>query len=410
MRPALCVSLCVNGTDLKDNTRLPNTFGIFLLGMVQILVWGGSFFLMAVIADPIMKETGWTSQAVYGALSLGILVSAFLAPVTSQLIARWGGRRILASSGLTIAIGLLLMAWSNSLAMFMCAWAIIGVGMASGFFEALFATLGALYGSKASGAITGVTLFSGFATSIVWPLVALAIEQVGWRATCVGYALLLLVTVAPIYYRVLPEQLINRAKGKKNKAIEVAFDQRIYMLLTAIFTLAAVIMTAMSVHLLSLLQGQGYSVAAAIGLGTLMGPSQVASRVLQLLSRKRHPVWTTLICVVLVATGLLIVTVYPAGAAIALVLYGAGNGLRAIVRGLLPLALMSQAQYVLLMGRMARPTLIAQAITPLAGGYLMHTMGTGFVWVALCSIAILNVLLVFILIRLIPSDPAATEN
>ncbi|MBS7846481.1 MFS transporter [Pseudomonas fluorescens] len=370
--------------------------------MVQILVWGGSFFLMAVIADPIMKETGWTSQAVYGALSLGILVSAFLAPLTSQLIARWGGRCILASSGLAIAIGLLLMAWTTSLPMFMAAWAIIGVGMALGFFEALFATLGAIYGARASSAITGVTLFSGFATSIVWPLVAFVIEHLGWRATCVVYALLLLISVAPIYYWVLPKQLISPVNSKKNPLAVVAFDRRIYILLTTIFTLAAVIMTAMSVHLLLLLQGQGYSTAAAIGLSTLMGPSQVASRVLQLLSRKRHPIWTTLICVVLVATGLIIVAAYPAAASIALVLYGAGNGLRAIVRGLLPLALMSQAQYVLLMGRMARPTLIAQAITPLAGGYLMHTMSTGFVWGVLCAISIVNVLLVIMLIRSIP--------
>lgn len=396
------VFLSIDGDDLNDNTRLPNAFGIFSLGMVQILVWGGSFFLMAVIADPIMKETGWTSQAVYGALSLGILVSAFLAPLTSQLIARWGGRCILASSGLAIAIGLLLMAWTTSLPMFMAAWAIIGVGMALGFFEALFATLGAIYGARASSAITGVTLFSGFATSIVWPLVAFVIEHLGWRATCVVYALLLLISVAPIYYWVLPKQLISPVNSKKNPLAVVAFDRRIYILLTTIFTLAAVIMTAMSVHLLLLLQGQGYSTAAAIGLSTLMGPSQVASRVLQLLSRKRHPIWTTLICVVLVATGLIIVAAYPAAASIALVLYGAGNGLRAIVRGLLPLALMSQAQYVLLMGRMARPALIAQAITPLAGGYLMHTMSTGFVWGVLCAISIVNVLLVIMLIRSIP--------
>src|SRR5437868_5513409 len=86
-------------TVLNDQTRLPGVVGIFLLGMLQILVWGGSFFLMAVMADPIMKETGWASQWVYGALSLSILVSAVLAPLTGRLIARYGGRTILASSG-----------------------------------------------------------------------------------------------------------------------------------------------------------------------------------------------------------------------------------------------------------------------------------------------------------------------
>ena len=110
------------------------------------------------------------------------------------------------------------------------------------------------------------------------------------------------------------------------------------------------------------------SLPVAIGLAAMLGPSQVASRVLQILAGKRHPIWTTLISVVLVAIGLVLVAAAPALTALGLVLYGAGNGLRAIVRGLLPLALMPPAQYVALMGKMSRPSLIGQALTaPFAG-------------------------------------------
>ncbi|MNL53953.1 hypothetical protein D3C87_1772420 [compost metagenome] len=122
---------------------------------------------------------------------------------------------------------------------------------------------------------------------------------------------------------------------------------------------------------------------------------------MQIFSRKRHPIWTTLFSVMLVAVGLLIVAIYPAGAALGLVLYGAGNGLRAIVRGLLPLALMSSEQYVLLMGRMSLPSLIGQALTPIVGGYLMHAFGGGVALTSLCSLAVLNVLLVVVLTRMI---------
>lgn len=86
-------------------------------------------------------------------------------------------------------------------------------------------------------------------------------------------------------------------------------------------------------------------------------------------------------------------------AKLGLVIFGAGNGLRAIVRGLLPLALMPPSQYVLLMGRMARPSLIAQALTPLAGGYLLQTWGAGGVLTGLSSLAVLNVVLVLLLMR-----------
>jgi hypothetical protein len=179
----------------------------------------------------------------------------------------------------------------------------------------------------------------------------------------------------------------------------LSIDRRIYWLLTMVFALGAVIMTAISVQLVSLLQGQGYSLAAAIGFSALLGPSQVGSRVLQVFSRKRHPIWTTLISVVLVAVGLSVVTLAPAMTALGLVLYGAGNGLRAIVRGLLPLTLMSPAQYVLLMGRMARPSLIGQALTPLAGGYLVQAWGAGGVLAGLSSLAVLNVALVSCLLH-----------
>ncbi|MNP64053.1 hypothetical protein D3C76_1595210 [compost metagenome] len=84
-----------------------------------------------------------------------------------------------------------------------------------------------------------------------------------------------------------------------------------------------------------------------------------------------------------------------------LVLYGAGNGLRAIVRGLLPLTLMSPTHYVLLMGRMSRPSLIGQALTPLAGGYLLQTWGAGGVLAGLSSLAMLNVILVLFLLQLV---------
>lgn len=378
---------------MHAQARLPGASGIFCLGMLQILVWGGSFFLLAVMGDPIMRDTGWGSQWVYGALSLSLMVSALLAPLSSRLVARFGGRVQLACSGVIIAVGLLVVAACQSLPVFLLAWAIIGIGMAAGLYEALFATLGALYAERAGRAITGITLISGFATTLSWPLVALAIEQVGWRATCVGYAVVLVLST-PLYLKVLPDggrQIVG--KGASAQA-GPAVDRRQYLLLVWIFALGAIIMTAISVQLVAVLQGLGYSLAAAIGLASLLGPSQVASRVLQMIAGKRHPIWTALVSAVLVALGVLLVALAPGATAVGLLLYGLGNGLRAIVRGLLPLVLMPASQYVALMGRMSRPSLIGQALTPLVGGYLMQQFGAMGVLGTLCCLALVNVLLV----------------
>jgi len=389
----------IQGAIVNTTPKFPSPLGIVWLGVLQILVWGGSFFLMAVMADPISRDTGWPSQWVYGALSLSLMVSALLAPLSSRLVARYGGRPQMAASGAVVALGLLIMAASHNLALFLLAWAVIGVGMAMGLYEALFSTLGGLYGEGAGKAITGITLIAGFASTLSWPIVALAIEHLGWRVTCVGYALVLIVVVAPLYWRVLPAGGRVEPRKQQQSADGGEVDRQLYLLLTSLFAIGAIIMTAIAVQLVAVLQGLGHSLPAAIGLAAMLGPSQVASRVLQILAGKRHPVWTALAWVSLVLVGLLLVTLVPAATAVGLLVFGCGNGLRAIVRGLLPLAMMPPAQYVLLMGRMSRPSLIGQALTPLVGGYLFEHFGAMGVLVTLCLLALVNVGLVLAVLR-----------
>ncbi|MGP4129809.1 hypothetical protein OJE16_08585 [Pantoea tagorei] len=56
---------------------------------------------------------------------------------------------------------------------------------------------------------------------------------------------------------------------------------------------------------------------------------------------------------------------------------------------------------------MARPALIGQALTPLAGGYLFETLGASATLWLLCALALLNVALVLLLKKRLPSTPPA---
>ncbi|WP_288472931.1 hypothetical protein [uncultured Pseudomonas sp.] len=173
-------------------------------------------------------------------------------------------------------------------------------------------------------------------------------------------------------------------------------------MLTALFTLGAMLMTAISVQLITLLQGLGYSLASAVALSTCLGPSQVASRIIDLLNRNGHPLWTALASVVCTAAGLLLVTLGPGlvwVTVVGLVIFGAGNGLRAIIRGALPLALWNPAEYATVLGRMARPALLGQAATPLLCGYVLEHHGPQAVLALLCLLALINVALVAWLFR-----------
>jgi len=129
----------------------------------------------------------------------------------------------------------------------------------------------------------------------------------------------------------------------------------------------------------------------------------VASRIVDMAFKRGHPIWTTFFSVGLVALGLLLLACYPAWALVSMVLYGAGNGLRAIVRGTLPLAMVKPEEYAIVVGRMARPALIGQALTPLIGGYIFQHSGAQATLWLLCALALINVLLVVVLKRKLPA-------
>jgi hypothetical protein len=67
---------------------------------------------------------------------------------------------------------------------------------------------------------------------------------------------------------------------------------------------AAVISSTLSAHLLTILQNGGMTPAAAVGLGALVGPSQVAARTIEMvIARFHHPIWTKFASVTFVVIG-----------------------------------------------------------------------------------------------------------
>src|SRR5579872_1719567 len=145
------------------------------LGLTQILAWGSTYYLPAVLAEPIARETHWSLTWVMGGLSIGLLVAALISPRVGLAIERSGGRSVLALSAAAIGTGQIVLAIAPSLAVYIAAWLMIGLGMGAGLYDAAFATLGRLYGHEARSAITTLTLFGGFASTVCWPLSALLV-------------------------------------------------------------------------------------------------------------------------------------------------------------------------------------------------------------------------------------------
>jgi MFS family permease len=410
--------------------RRPRLLGqtglIAVLGFTQCLAWGSSYYLLAVLAKPIAADTGWPLTWVVGGLSLGLLIAGCASPAMGRAIERFGGRPVLAGGSVVLALGLLGLGISAHLLIYFAAWAILGLGMAVGLYDAAFATLGRLYEAQARRLIIHLTLIGGFASTLAWPLSAFFVETWGWRGACFAYAGMHLALGLPMHLLLLPAEARRAvaasrpteapAEAESVPGTDTPWSRRRYVVLVWMlavnFTLQAVIAAVLSVHLLTILQQFGLELGAAVALGTLVGPSQVGGRLLEVaFGRHVHPVWTAVAASLFVFGGLtLLLVVPPVAMAGALVLYGAGNGIKTIVKGTLPLALFGASGYAALMGRLAMPTLLAQAVAPTLMAVTLAGSRPERLVALLASVAFLNVLLSYALRLTSPRTEQASQD
>jgi MFS family permease len=387
---------------------------ISVLGVTQIFAWGSSYYLPAVLAKPIAADTGWSLSWVVGGLSLGLLIAGLVSPWVGRAIARRGGRPVLAGSAVLLAAGLSALALAHSLPAFLFAWALVGLGMGAGLYDPAFATLGRLYGRGGRSAITTLTLFGGFASTVCWPLSAFLDAHLGWRGACLVFAGFQIAVALPAYLLALPrdsprpEPLPVSPSSEAHAPASRGLRGRTFLLVASTITLSSVISTTLSVHLLTVLQAKGLTLAAAVGFGALIGPSQVAARTVEMVvARYHHPIWTKVASTSLVATGLAALWLVAPIIPLALALYGAGIGLESIARGTLPLAIFGPERYPVTMGRIAMPSLIAQAAAPSIGAALIEAGGVDEAMGVFVASAAANVVLaagLFLMLR--PSSRA----
>jgi len=383
---------------------------VIALGSAQTLAWGSSYYLPAVLATPIARDLAVAPATVFAAFSVALLVSAALGPHAGRAIDRWGGRFVLAGTNLVFAAGLAALSFAHGPWSLFLAWAVLGVGMGSGLYEAAFAALVRLYGTGSRGAITGITLIAGFASTVGWPLSALLESHFGWRGACLGWAALHLVVGIPLNLslpRAGPPPVAPAAASGSAPASRQA-TQRAAILLAVAFAATWFISTAMAAHLPRLLQACGVTLAVAVGIGALIGPAQVAGRLLEFgWLRRIHPMLSARLAALLHPLGALVLGVFggPAAAVFA-ILHGAGNGILTIAKGTLPLVLFGPAGYGHRQGWLMVPARIAQALAPWLFGLLLDRWGANALWVS-ASIGLLAFLSLWLLRAPAPSRPGA---
>ncbi|WP_246728077.1 MFS transporter [Rhizobium leguminosarum] len=368
---------------------------------MQILSWGSSYYLVAIIAQPIAKDTGWPLSSVVGGLSVGLITAGLISPKIGKMIDIHGPQRVSVLAAFLLAGGLIMLAVANTWVFYLASWAVLGLGMGAGLYDAAFAALGRIYGQDARSAITTVTLFGGFASTVCWPLTAFGTEHIGWRATCLVYAAAHLLLSLPASIFILPiiaapavaaQETAATAKPGNSSTLGARRNIPILIALVAYIVLSSIVASVVAVYLMTFMESDGIEMATAVSLGALVGPSQVGARLYEaVLGRRLDPKWTALTSAVLTLIGVALLTNHKL-AAVAVIAYGAGNGLRSIVRGSLPLALFGSQGYATLMGRLALPSLLAQSIAPFLGALLLERAGVQVTATTLALLALVSVL------------------
>jgi predicted MFS family arabinose efflux permease len=376
---------------------------ILALGTTQTLAWASSYYLPAILADPIGRDLGFSSNWVFAAFSASLVISALLGPRIGRRIDLVGGRSVLSASNLTLAAGLVLLGFTHSIAMLFLAWLFLGVGMGLGLYDAAFAALGRIYGSTARQAITGITLLAGFASTVGWPLTAWGLESIGWRDTCFAWAAAHIAIGLPLNFLMLPPVKDARPATETFIKPHIAID-RTMILLAFTFAAAWTVTGAMAAHMPRILEAGGATTVQAVAAGALFGPAQVVARIIEasFLSRY-HPLLSTRLACLTHPIGAAILAIAGGAASGAFaIFFGLGNGILTIARGTLPLAIFGPQNYGYRLGLIGAPARMAQALAPLAFGLLIDAMGIRILIVS--SALSLSALLALILLG---KEPAA---
>jgi hypothetical protein len=331
------------------------------LGIGQIVSWGTLFYTIAVLGPPMARELRVSDVMLYGSFTAGLFLSGIASPWVGSRIDRRGGRAVLAGGSALGALACVLLASS----------VVAGVAMAACLYDPAFATLFRVSGTSYRRAVTALTLFGGFASTVFWPLSQYLLETHGWRFAFGVHAALNALLCVPLHLAFVPSSAHRSVAPASAGTAGMALARRgTFIWLAAALSLAAFLASAVSAHLVVLLASGGLAARDAVLVGALIGPMQVAGRVMEFaFSNRWSPLSVGMFAFTLLACALIVLCLVRGVWIVALafaLLYGWSNGVMTIVRGTVPGVLFGARNYGALLGRLAQPQFILKAFAPVA--------------------------------------------
>jgi predicted MFS family arabinose efflux permease len=366
---------------VKIDSMVRVTAGI---GFTQIVGWGTTYLMPSVLGRHIQSELGISAQTVFLGITVMSAAGAICAPRVGRFVDKRGARTVMTVGSAIYGLALAALSQTQGLASYFACWATIGLASGLALSTPSSIALVQIAGPRARQAISVLTIIAGFASSIFWPITGALDAAVGWRHTLLIFAALHLAACLPIHFLVLPRRPpvhpTNTSAAAASAGIQPEHHSRVYRLLSISLTAGAFVFTGVQLQMIEMLRGLGHSPASALLLASLIGPAQVGTRIFELLFGHRYTIMKSAVfgsAMLPVGLGLALLAgnLFPA-ALIAILAYGLSNGLKAVQRFTLPLALFGRAQFGLYAGRLALPQGIVSAAAPPVMAAVLSQFGT----------------------------------
>jgi hypothetical protein len=364
----------------------PLLFAVCALGVTQITAWGTSYYCLGVLANPISKDTGWSLSLIYFGFTVSLLVMGAVSAWAGRAIDRYGAQRVMSAGTVLVSAGLLLLSLVKSEAAYLAVWAFLGVGMRLCLYDAAFAALVQVVPSRGRRAISYLTLFGAFASTVFWVVGHYLNEALGWRETLAWFAAINLVICLPLNWLGLARR--ERPGGQEAAAAKPSVDGvplqgRVRTIAIALFALVmslnGFVFGVVTVQLVPLLEAAGLATAAAVWVASMKGFAQFGGRVVEIVFGRNLRAITVARIAIGVLPASFAVLLFSGGSLQAVVaftlLMGASQGVITIVRGAVPLALFGAAGYGAVLGLLATPILIVNAASPTLFALIVDAWG-----------------------------------
>ncbi len=365
------------------------------LALAETLIWAMTFYMFPAMLPTWEAELGWSKTELSLAFTAALVLSALVAPVVGRLIDRRHGRATMAGACLLAALMMALLSIAESRVTFYLAWAGIGVAMGGALYEACFSFVTRLLGAGARRAITAITLVAGFAGTVSFPSTHWLNGWLGWRATLVVYAAVVVLVILPLLAMVPSGRGSDGGAGStETGGLQRALRRPVFWLLAVGFALIALEHGMVITHLLPLLHDRGFGVAEAVLAASLIGPMQVVGRIAMIVLQRRWPI-VAISMLSVSALGAAAIAVglsasWPALLLPFVVLQGAGNGVTSISRPVLTAECLGHADFGAISGAIAVLFLLMMAAAPSLASLLWEAGGYDLVMVfvfACCAVS-----------------------